>query len=55
MEQDQERLKLIVKNLELLVESLKKELNLDEKLEYTYEEVKPYIEDYDEVFYDEED
>lgn len=55
MDQDKERLKLIVRNLELLVESLKKELNLDEKLEYNYEEIKPYIEDYDEVFYDEED
>lgn len=54
-EQKQERLKLIVRNLELLVDSLKKELNLDERLEYNYEEIKPYLEDYDEVFYDEED
>jgi hypothetical protein len=52
---DKERLKLIVKNLESLVNCLKEELQLDEsKQEFNYETIAPYIEDYDEVFYDEE-
>lgn len=51
---NKERLKLIVKNLELLTQSLKKELEMDETTELDYEEIKPYIEDYDEVFYEDE-
>jgi hypothetical protein len=52
---DKERLKLIVKNLESLVNCLKEELQLDEnKQELNYEEIAPYIQDYDEVFYDDE-
>jgi len=51
---NKERLKLIVKNLELLTQSLKKELEIDEIPELDYGEIKPYIEDYDEVFYEDE-
>lgn len=50
---NQERLKLIVHNLELLVESLKSEI--EEKPEYTYEEIVPYIEDDVDEYYSEED
>ena len=53
---DKERLKLIVKNLESLVNCLKEELQSDEdKQELNYEEIAPYIQDYDEVFYDDDD
>ena len=55
---DQEKLKLIVRNLESLVECLKSEISSDEdsyKPELQYEEVKNFLADYDEVFYDEED
>lgn len=51
---DREKLKLIVKNLESLVECLKGELDLNDK-DLQYEEIKNFIIDYDEVFYDEED
>jgi hypothetical protein len=50
-----ENLKLIVKNLELLVQSLKEELELEDKPEYNYEELINHLEDYDEVFYEDED
>ena len=50
---DREKLKLIVKNLESLVECLKSEIYSDvDSYKATYEEVAPYITDYDEVFYD---
>ena len=55
---DQEKLKLIVRNLESLVECLKSEIysEVDSYKENPqYEEVAPYLTDYDEVFYDEED
>jgi hypothetical protein len=55
---DKEKLKLIVRNLESLVECLKSEVYSDVdsfKEEPQYEEIAPYIEDYDEVFYDDED
>jgi hypothetical protein len=54
---DQEKLKLIVKNLESLVDCLKAEINLDEEQEnkpYRYEEIFPQLNDYDEVFYDDD-
>ena len=54
---DQEKLKLIVRNLESLVECLKSEINSDVdayKQEPQYEQIAPYLEDYDEVFYDDE-
>ena len=63
---DREKLKLIIKHLEIVVESLKDEVNSEssesepitetESTEKSsYEEVYPNLEDYDEVFYDEED
>jgi hypothetical protein len=55
---DQEKLKLIVRNLESLVECLKSEIysEVDSyRKEPQYEEIAPFIEDYDEVFYDDED
>jgi len=55
---DREKLKLIIKNLESLVECLKSEVYSDVDA-YTkdplYKEVATFIEDYDEVFYDEEE
>ena len=51
---DKERLRLIVKNLESLVNCLKQELESDNGKDLNYEEIAPYIEDYDEVFYDDE-
>jgi hypothetical protein len=50
---DKEKLKLIVKNLESLVECLKSEVYSDVD-SYKYERIAPYIEDYDEVFYDDD-
>ena len=53
---DKEKLKLIIKNLESLVECLKSEVYSDVGLyKPQYEEIVPYIDDYDEVFYDEEE
>ena len=52
---NKERLQLIVKNLELLTQSLKEELELDEIFEYSEEKIDHSIKDYDEVFYEEED
>jgi hypothetical protein len=54
---DQEKLKLIVRNLESLVDCLKSEIAADEKeanKPLDYEEILPYINDYDEVFYDDD-
>ena len=51
---DREKLKLIVRNLESLVECLKEEIGSDIK-DQQYEEIKTFLSDYDEVFYDEED
>ena len=52
---DREKLKLIVRNLELLVDSLKAEVYSDVSA-YTqkpsYNEVASYLHDYDEVFED---
>jgi len=53
---DKEKLKLIIKNLESLVECLKSEVYSDEdSYKPQYEEVASYIDDYDEVFYDDEE
>ena len=53
---DKEKLKLIVKNLESLVECLKSEVYSDvDAYKLNYEEISPYINDYDEVFYDGDD
>ena len=51
---NREKLKLIVRNLESLVECLKEEIGSDIK-DPQYEEIKTFINDYDEVFYEEED
>jgi hypothetical protein len=45
---NQEKLKLIVNNLELLVRSLKEEIQ--EPIEYKYEQIAPYVKDYDEIY-----
>ena len=50
---DREKLKLIVRNLESLVECLKTEIDSDVK-EPQYEEIKNFLNDYDEVFYDDD-
>jgi len=53
---NKEKLKLIIHNLELLVDSLKSEVYSDvDSYKTSYEEVAPYITDYDEVFYDGDD
>ena len=53
---DKEKIKLIVQNLESLVECLKAELDsdVDEYKPPQYEEISQHISDYDEVFYDDE-
>jgi lipopolysaccharide export LptBFGC system permease protein LptF len=52
---NKEKLKLIIKNLESLVDCLKSEVYSDvDSYKPQYEEVSTYIEDYDEVFYDED-
>jgi hypothetical protein len=50
---NREKLKLIVHNMELLVRSLKEELQ--ESSNINYEEVAPYLMDDDIEFYEEED
>ena len=54
---NQEKLKLIIRNLESLVECLKSEVYSEEDSYKPpqYEEITPYLEDYDEVFYEDED
>ena len=55
---DREKLKIIVRNLESLVECLKAEIEPETETEVkdpVYEEIKTFLTDYDEVFYDEED
>ena len=49
-----EKLKVIVRNLESLVECLKTEIENEVK-DPVYDEIKTFLTDYDEVFYDEED
>ena len=50
---DKEKLKLIVRNLESLVECLKSEVYSD-VTSYKYEEIAPDITDYDEIFEDDD-
>ena len=53
---DREKLKLIVKNLESLVECLKSEIYSDvDSYKMNYEEIAQHLTDYDEVFYDGDD
>jgi hypothetical protein len=54
---NKDRLKIIVKNLELLVEGLKAEIYSDTSA-YNYNDIAPHIgslDDYDEVFEDDDD
>jgi hypothetical protein len=56
IQMDREKLKLIVKNLESLVECLKSEVYSDvDSYKMNYEEISNHITDYDEVFYDGDD
>jgi len=50
---DKEKLKLIVRNMELLVDSLKEEIYSDVQA-YKFDDVKPRELDYDEIFEDDE-
>ncbi len=52
---DKDKLKLIVRNLELLVDSLKSEIYSDVESYKKPKLEKPKITDYDEVFYDGDD
>jgi len=51
---NKEKLKLIVRNLELLVDSLKAEIYSDAGA-YKYEEILSHLTDYDEIFEDDDD
>ena len=51
---DREKLKLLVRNLELLVDSLKAEVYSDTQSYLNYEEVKTGLHDYDEIFDDDD-
>jgi hypothetical protein len=51
---DKEKIKLIVRNLELLVDSLKAELYSDVQA-YKFDDIKPKDLDYDEIFEDDDD
>jgi hypothetical protein len=48
---DKEKLKLIVRNMELLVDSLKAEIYSDVQA-YKFDDIKPKELDYDEIFED---
>jgi len=50
---DKEKVKQIVYNLELLIRSLKEELNKENN--YRYEEIAPFIDDYEPEYYEEDD
>jgi len=53
---EKERVNLIIRNLELLLDSLKAEVNSDRDDKVNYNpEYRRYIEDYDEVFEEEND
>ena len=46
---DQEKIKLIIRNMELLLDALKTEVYPDTK-QYKYDDIRPEEIDYDEVF-----
>ena len=50
---DKEKVKLIVRNMELLVDSLKAEIYSDVS-SYKFDDIKPRELDYDEIFEDDE-
>ena len=51
---NKEKLKLIVRNLELLVDSLKAEIYSDVSA-YKYEEISNHLTDYDEIYNEDDD
>ena len=51
---DKEKVKLIVRNLELLVDSLKVEIYSDVS-SYRYDDINPREADYEEIFEDDDD
>ena len=51
---DKQKLKLIVRNLESLVECLKSEVYSDTESYLEYDKIAPLITDYDEVFSDDD-
>ena len=51
---DRAKLKLMVRNLELLVDSIKAEVYSDTQSYLNYEEIKGTIHDYDEIFDDDD-
>ena len=51
---EREKLKLIVRNLELLVDSLKAEVYSDTQRYMNYEKVREGLQDYDEIFEDDD-
>jgi|TARA_Y100000748_G_scaffold40258_1_gene29708 hypothetical protein len=50
---DKEKLKVIIQNLKLLVDSLESEVYSDVSA-YKYEDIAPHLTDYDEVFEDDD-
>ena len=52
---DKEKLKLIIRNLESLVDCLKSEVYSDTDSYLNYEDVAPHLSDYDEIFEDDDD
>ncbi len=51
---DKEKLKLIIRNLESLVDCLKSEVYSDTDSYLNYEDVAPLLNDYDEIFDDDD-
>ena len=51
---DKEKLKLIIRNLESLVDCLKSEVYSDVDSYMNYEDIVPHITDYDEIFEDDD-
>ena len=51
---DKEKVKLIVRNMELLVDSLKAEIYSDVS-SYRFDDIRPREVDYDEIFGDDDD
>lgn len=46
---DRDKVKVIIRNMELLLDSLKAEIYTDVP-SYKYDDIKPYEEDYDEIY-----
>jgi hypothetical protein len=53
-EMDKEKLKLIIRNLESLIDCLKSEVYSDVDSYLNYEDVAPHLTDYDEIFEDDD-